>query len=894
MSAKNILLTSIVVVLAFSIVGYIFYMNMNKTNGEPLLFVPDDAAVVLQFDQPGQVFGKLLADTTVWQSLTEIEAFKNLESGILRLGSFLNTKTEYFEQLNKSPLIVSFHPDKNNETTHFLLLSKIGVIPFRNDIRAFLEQNLNSDVILTDYNGDGFKGFQLTNTEEGEGFSFVFRDGVMIASSEKAMIEQAIKAYTNKETHFSKSKEFVRLQESSGDKVDARLFVHYKQLGNVLKSFTNKENFEALDWLNNFAGWTETDLFIKDSEIMLNGFTDFNPSENHFLSQFTKQLGSEDRTINILPFNTNIALRQGFSDFPTFYSKYIKSKISKADRAIADKLSAFVGDEVVLASNASNEHDFEEKTYGIIRLQSKKKARDLLVNFANKQNSNTVNYEGYAIRQLKQPNLLSSLFGKAFSVIQNNYFVFVGDYVVFANSSNSLINLLQNYKTGKTLDLSERYKLFSDNLSTTTNISLYINPAGIINLLPRFLNDETSISFMENANAIRHFKGLALQFGSGESSSFYTNFYLKHGASSQPSDNISQWKINLTDEIVGQPNLVKDHKTNSYNVIVFDKSSNMYLVSASGLILWKKRIDNLPISPIYEVDFFKNGKIQYLFNTADFVYLIDRNGELVKNYPKKLNPSATNGMSLFDYSNTKNYRLLLSLADKWTYNYTIRGTQVKGWGKPRMDYPIYEAATRLVIDDKDYIIITDERNNVKIVNRRGEVRIDLKESPNKAKNSGYFENKTNNKGIIITTNENGKLVYFNIDGNLQQTDFGNFSPQHFFLYEDFNNDGSVDFIFLDKQELKVFNRLKKEIFSYHFNSEIKIRPVFFRIGKKQKVLGIVADQEKTIYLFDDKGSIVINKGLVGETPFTVGSLNNNKELNLITAAGNILYNYRLK
>ena len=159
---------------------------------------------------------------------------------------------------------------------------------------------------------------------------------------------------------------------------------------------------------------------------------------------------------------------------------------------------------------------------------------------------------------------------------------------------------------------------------------------------------------------------------------------------------------------------------------------------------------------------------------------------------------------------------------------------------------------------------------------------------------GYFENKTNNKGIILTTNESGKLVYFNVDGSMQQTDFGDFSPQHFFLYEDFNNDGSLDFIFLDKNELKVFSRLKKEVFSYKFNSAIKIKPMFFKIGKNQKALGIVADQEKTIYLFDNKGNIIINKGLVGETPFTVGSLNNNKELNLVTAAGNVLYNYRLK
>ena len=401
-----------------------------------------------------------------------------------------------------------------------------------------------------------------------------------------------------------------------------------------------------------------------------------------------------------------------------------------------------------------------------------------------------------------------------------------------------------------------------------------------------------AISFMENAKTISHFKGMVFQYSRGESGMFYTSFYLNHGHPAQ-SDNISRWQISLSDEIVGQPYLVRDHNTNKNNIIVFDKSANMYLIATDGLILWKKRIDNLPISSINEVDYFKNRKIQYLFNTPDFVYLIDKNGRMVKNYPKKLNPSATNGLKLFDYNNTKNYRLLISLADKWTYNYTISGMQVEGWKKPRMDYLVSEPVTRLVIHDKDYIIITDERNNVKIVNRKGEERIRLKQKPNKAVNSGYFENKTNNKGIIITTNQSGKLIYFNIDGSLKQTDFGDFSPAHFFLYEDFNNDGSLDFIFLDKTELKVFSRLKKEIFSYHFNSEIKIKPMFFKIGKNQKVLGIVADQEKTIYLFDNKGNIVINRGLVGETPFTVGSLNNNSELNLITAAGNVLYNYRL-
>jgi hypothetical protein len=685
MSLKNILLTALVVVLAFSIVGYIFYVNLKKNDGDPFLLIPENSAVVLQVDNPGKVFGKMLADTTVWESLTQIETFKKLESDILHFGAFLHDKPAYFDLLNNSPLLISFHPGENDQSNQVLFLSKMGIVPFRSDIKTFLEQYLGNDYAVSDYEADGFNGFQVGNTITGKSFFFVFIDGVMVTSSEKGIIEKALKTYAGNKAHFSQDKAFVKLRNTSGDKVDARLFIHYRYFGQLLKIFTNKNVFESMNWLDKFAAWSEVDLTIKNNKILLNGFTSVGKSGDTFLGHFANQKGSEDKTINLLPFNTNFAVRQGFSDYNAYYKKYVKPKISKTDKAYANKISPLVGEEVCLASNASSEQEFDDKTWAIIRLKNKTKGRQVLKALADKlKGGNIAYFEGNTIRQIQYDRLLSSLFGKAFSVIKNNYFIFEGDFVVFANSPDGLINLLQHYKTGKTLDLSESFKAFSDNLSTTANISLYVNPQGIINLLPKFLNDKMAIGFMENATAIARFKGLSFQYSRSESGMFYTSFYLNHGSAVQ-SDNISQWKVGLTDEIVGQPYLVRDHTTNKYNVIVFDKSANMYLISTDGRMLWQKRIDQLPLSSINEVDFFKNGKIQYLFNTADFVYLIDKNGEMVKNYPKKLNPSATNGLKLFDYNNNKNYRLLISLADKWTYDYTIRGRQVTGWAKPRMN-----------------------------------------------------------------------------------------------------------------------------------------------------------------------------------------------------------------
>ena len=89
----------------------------------------------------------------------------------------------------------------------------------------------------------------------------------------------------------------------------------------------------------------------------------------------------------------------------------------------------------------------------------------------------------------------------------------------------------------------------------------------------------------------------------------------------------------------------------------------------------------------------------------------------------------------------------------------------------------------------------------------------------------------------------------------------------------------------------MFDRFKKELYSHHFDSDITTKPVFFNITRNKRLLGIVSEKAREIYLIDRKGRMIVNSGLVGETPFAVGSLHNDKEINLITGVGNALFNY---
>jgi len=329
-------------------------------------------------------------------------------------------------------------------------------------------------------------------------------------------------------------------------------------------------------------------------------------------------------------------------------------------------------------------------------------------------------------------------------------------------------------------------------------------------------------------------------------------------------------------------------------VVAFDDLSNMYLIDQNGIIQWKIPLMEEPISPVYPIDYYKNGKIQYLFNTKNYLYLIDLNGNYVADYPIKLITSTTSPVVVLDYENNRDYRLLMALADNRIYNFDKHVKQIEGWNKFPAKSGVDQQIEYLVDNGKDYLFITDEKGNVLCVNRKGEERLKLKRQFQKARNSNFYINRTNNKGVFLTTDEKGNLVYITADGKINKTSFGDFDKDHFFLYKDLSGNNVNEFIFLDKEKLIVLDRFKKLIYSYEFKYDITIRPIFFKGKGNRNFLAVVSAKEKKVYIFDKNGLAFTDLGIKGTSEFITGSLNNDERINLIIGSNNKLMNYLLE
>lgn len=893
---KKNLLTLVVIILVGSAAAFYYYRHtFLATDGDPWMLISQDAALVLELDDPQAVFSKLLNENAIGNSLSNLQEVRQLIESRNELDSLFSEKHNLLDKLQHAPLLIAAEYDTTDGQVMLTLVSKLGQYVDLIDLNHYLGRKLGTQYAVLEMDIAGTSASKIISGQNNQVWYLAYHAGNLVYSTCLKAIEKSMTSTREEEVHFSRQENWKLLKNTGGKHVDGRLYIQYGTMAPWLAAVSTDKNQDKLLWLSSFADWTETDIIIKNDELLLAGYT--SSTSRSFLSGLIGQQPVKTSCYNIAPFNINLFLGLGFSDFSSWYttahSPESRSALSTSFGFEMEKLAELMEGDVALISNAESTGNFEGNTWLLVQTSDATKMAAYLRRIAeNMGQSKVTNYNGYVINYIKGKNFIPGMFGKAFGTFDKNYFTLIDNFVVFANSEGSLINLLRYYETGKTLDLNDNFKAFSDNLAPQSNVLLYFKPTSLLGRITDLTNQFTSRKIEIDAAVVNQFQGVAFQFSAGSPLAF-SNFYVKQ-TTVVHEENLAMWKALLGSQISGKPILVNSHRDHDQQVVVFDDSPAVYLIDSDGKTLWKKRLEGTPFGELFEVDFYKNGKTQYLFNTNSHIYLFDVEGNSVSSYPKKLHIGATNSLSLFDYSGRNDYRILIAQSDKTVNNFTLDGHEVDGWKNPHMQNIVNEPVTRLLINDKDYIVITDIDGKVKIVDRQGKDRIVISGNFSKARNSGYYVNRTNSKGIIITTNTEGKLVYISATGKLKTTDFGSFSPDHFFLYEDFNGDGTMDFIYVDGRNLKVFDRFKKELFAYTFNTEITIKPEFFNLGKKEKVMGVVANDEKTIYLFDSKGNTVISTGLVGETPFTVGSINNDRKINLISAAGNTLYNYRIK
>jgi hypothetical protein len=270
------------------------------------------------------------------------------------------------------------------------------------------------------------------------------------------------------------------------------------------------------------------------------------------------------------------------------------------------------------------------------------------------------------------------------------------------------------------------------------------------------------------------------------------------------------------------------------------------------------------------VDRFKNGELQYLFGTNNYIYLLDRNGKDVEGFPVELESPASASLKVLDYDGNRNYRLIVPCKNKRVYNFGADGKQVKGW---RFDRTRSETATPIIYlrsNRKDHLMLIESSGQVNLLDRAGARRASVKETIVPATHGQVqaFDSKDGRYVGFYLTDVEGTVHHIGIDGNVTLRNLGKFSADHRFLVLDMNKDGVPEFAVADLNMLKVFKADKTLIYQQRLAPNA-IGPFVITTNGAAQAIGFAFPDEQQLVLFNAAGDQVDGFPISGSSGFSM-------------------------
>ncbi|MDB2674938.1 hypothetical protein N9Y90_00195 [Flavobacteriales bacterium] len=852
------------------------YQELNQVETDAIQAVPINAAVIIESDDWSTSVNEL-KNSTIWNTITQNTNWVDVDSSIDNVKNKLENSLELKHFVENQKLYLSLHHSTNS---YYYFISTFCS---QKDIDFILANDSTIGTYeMREY--DGILIYKLSNN-----INLCYQNNILFFSNSELLVEDGIRQLNNNISLLENSS-FTQVQSTKSSFVKTHVYVNYKYLSKLISQNTSIDNTD-IRWISRWASWAELDLEISNKDLTFSGFTLVEDSSSNYLTSLFGQLEQKIQISEIAPRNTSKILALGIEDVRMFYSNYreflakhnnlyehnkaISDINSKYDLEIENSFNSIIKNEMGQLTT----HSSSGKTEHYLFFKTDKESQEVISFMSTSiANSNySEEYRGFKIGQLNIPHLFKKLYGYIFKSVKNNYFTWIEGYLIFSDSPAELKAFINNFLSEKVLSNNPSFINFKDKIGTKCNFMMYSNPS--IGNWGDALNENINPMILdENWTNIN---GFIYQLSS-KNELFYNNVVL-HFEDNLQEESQLDWIVDLENTIINSPQIVYNHSTRKNNVIIQDANKTTYLIDEKGKELWRKNIGGKILDNVSQIDFYKNGKLQYLFNTEDSLYVLDRLGRNVENFPVSLISKAKRGHTLVDYDKNRKYRILIPSQDGMLYNYSKNGEQVTGWKFEPMKNPITHQVKYFSVSGRDFIYAVDNSGNVSVVGRSGVRRSKIHNIP--ITDDFYVDEKS---GHIYSSDSAGNIFQTNLNNATKKKIKTSEMDFHKFVAAKFNNDDLMDLLISDGEEVECFN-LENKIMSFDVASEKA--PKVFKF-KDKSIIGISSNGYCHLYSSDE--SPLTKKPLFGGGEFVCVDLDKDGKLNLIVINENILNNYTLE
>ncbi len=907
---------SVLIGVFFLLAGVVYeYLHLRKVEvsvNTAITAIPIDASFVFESRKNYPLWKGVSQTNLIWKDLLGTESVDELNHSIQFLDSLVGADPKVHAIAESQPIFISAH--KNGmEHFDFLFICSIPNATDEEGLHTYIEK-LGQKGSVSQSQYDGIIEYCLKQPGKAD-FFYAVNKGIFIGSLKSELVQESLRQMESgisllDNGHFNKV-----LNASSGQPL-AQLFINYQAFYNVAEPFMAKDFHSYLSSLQDFAQWSALDISIEPDEVIMNGFTAPDSTGAQFISLFNHQSAQATRIPTIIPANTSfmdcfeISNSKAFiKDYREYVGLHRKSArhnewVSQIEKDyginVEKKFYTWLDNEMALVITEPSDSTLQNDTYAIIGTSDVKKALDDLgqmsdtIRGAEEKHFATYTYMEHDIHYIALENMLPNLLGGTFEAIKRTYYTDIKNYIVFANNPEALELFINKFEGGNTLAKDEFYQSFiKEHIENESAIYIYNNIALSPMLYEQYLDKPYADAIRKHTDITRKFQAIGMQFNYMQGM-YYTNVYFKRNPQYKKQAG-ALWQAALDTSIAIAPTWVADYKTKGQFVFTQDKANAVYLITNTGHVQWKKELSERIMGQAYAVDAMKNSKSQYLFNTKSDIYIVDKNGKNLYNYPLHIPSKATAQVSLFDYEENRSYRLMVPCGDDKIRAYDIGGRPLKDWKSPDINADIKCPLKYVKVDDKDYIVAVDEKGKVYAFDRKGKSRQDFKNRfPEHITHFNIAIGKTASETYLFAADSMGMVYQLSLTDYLTKTEYlpGNIHKPEF-APVDLNGDGKTAMVFLTQYEVYAYGEDKKQLFHFTEKDSLKRNLFTYTYTDGKARIGAVDAEKNKVYLWDEQGNICNGFPLYGNTLFSIADMNNDGQLYLVTGAGNNVYVYSL-
>jgi hypothetical protein len=902
-SNKIMLTATLLTLLCLGVWLFFFIREGEKKNSmDAIRAISEDAVLVLRVNDLNQLARKLGSGGELAQLLRGDAVAGKLSRLLPYIVDTMAAKSDVIGDLSQQPVWISAHVFSRDLS--FLCSLNLPENLYLNNVKQLVplleaegysvaEQPYDDEKILT-FRREKVAVFHATVVRR-----------VLVMSASRVLVEMAIRQ-AKSPASLADNQTFMQTAQTAGAHEDVNLYLNNRQLPRLLEIYLDGGYAKPLNFLRQLGNFTVLDAALHSDAVLLNGFLFSDDYRSSYFSILSKQSSKKLTTFDILPRTTDGALcmgitnaRQLASDYNAFCegrqagSAARSAQLSRLQKKTGVDAATFFSDlhpaELTLARAPIA--NMEAKDTWFIALKSSDaeaaqealKSRIAYLADAEKKHADSYvrtekmsNNEPLTIYQNPAPGLAAALLGSIFAQCEDAYVTFIGDYLVFASSPVAIKDFALSALLKKTLAQTVN---LGDYTATESNMLIYVNPSkdNAIALSPLKPALQNSLKSSPTLAAF-HCMGLQLR---AMSDKVYCNAFLKTSSKKEEKQRehsmALDFEVKLSVPLRAAPWVVKNHRTGQKEILAQDVQNTLYLIDNQGTVLWKKAIGEPIMERVLQVDYLRNNKLQLLFNTGAKLYIVDRLGRDVDNFPINLASPASAPVAVFDYDRSRDYRYFVPCRDGKIRSYERTGKPLTGFTPQPSFGAITQPLQHVRIKDKDYIVAADNRR-IYILNRRGEERVRLRENVTPAYNSSI----TAERGLdgstlrMVTTTTAGELAYIYFDGNVERMALKPRPSEHHF-FRCLGKAEKVTYAVTEEKELRVYEPDLRQKFSRNFDQLLQASPSLFTPLPDLNLYAVYVESEQKAYLMNESGNLLSGFPVPAVAPLLVDNLRNSPD-----------------